>query len=67
MGKGDKKGGNRKGRKEEEDKKEISRKDEKCKASLFNLSPKYLTVLFSSFSLSSLVPQLLNYEKYFHN
>lgn len=53
--------------KEGEDKKEISRKDEKCKDSVFNSPPKQLTVAFSSFKLSSLIPQLLNYEKYFHN
>lgn len=48
-------------------KRKESKKDEKCKTSLLDLSPEYLIGLLLSFSLSFLIYQLLNYEKYFHN
>lgn len=51
----------------EEDEKDKGRRDENCQTSLLDLRPEFLTGLLSSFHLSSLIPQLLNYENYFHN
>lgn len=56
-----------KGRKVGENKKDKGRKDENRQTSLLDLLVEFLTGLLSSFSLSPLIPQLLNYEKYFHS
>lgn len=45
-----------------EEKKEKGRKNEICKLSLSDLSLEYVTSLLSSFSLSPVISQLLNYK-----